>query len=234
MSSLKWFHDIIKKTIYNEQLLQQIFKGDREKYNLYLSDLKAGILYLDEGFYILKALGDALYRTISVINSTDAFNKEKIVTFNPGKPKPPFYIKVYYRKDKYIARPLKLDPHSEYNMGKHAGCFEVILYHSKTIPDSYKQAKIFDLELFALLSSLEAVKKLVGRDELLALVDNKSLYWLYHADVAASFSKLCRWGAKIKESFPALKLHFISSANNISDFLSRQLQVAKTDFKQII
>jgi hypothetical protein len=226
-------HDIIKKTIYNEQLLQQIFKGDREKYNLYLSDLKAGILFLDEGFYILKALGDALYRTISVINSTDAFGKEKIVTFNAGKPKPPFYIKVYYRKDKYIARPLKLDPHSEYNMGKHAGCFEVILYHSKTIPDSYKNSKIFDLELFALLSSLEAVKKLVGGDELLALVDNKSLYWLYHADVAASFSKLCRWGAKIKESFPALKLHFISSANNISDFLSRQLQVAKTDFKQI-
>ena len=36
-----------------------------------LSDIKMGILYLDEGFYILKAIGDALYRTISVINSTD-------------------------------------------------------------------------------------------------------------------------------------------------------------------
>ena len=226
-------HDIIKKSIYNEQLLQEIFKGDREKYKLYLSDIKAGILYLDKGFYILKAIGDALYRTIAIINSTDVYGKEKIVTFNQGKPKPPFYIKVYCRNNKYIARPLKLDPHSEYSMEKHAGTFEVVFYYSKTIPDSYKNSKIFDLELFALLSSLEAVKKIVGQDELLALVDNKCLYWLFHSDVAASFSKLCRWGAKIKESFPAIKLHFISSNKNLSDFLSRQLQVSKTDFKQI-
>ena len=226
-------HDIIKKSIYNEQLLQEIFEGNRDKHRNYLSNIKEGILYLDKGFYIIKAIADALYRTISVINSTDAFDKEKIVTFNPGKPKPPFYIKVYLRKDKYIARPLKLDPHSEYNMQKHAGCFEVVHYHTKTIPETYKNSKIFDLELYALLSSLEAVKKIVGKDELLALVDNKSLYWLFHVDVAASFSKLCRWGAKIKESFPTLKLHFIGSANNISDFLSRQLQVSKTDFRQI-
>ena len=226
-------HDIIKKSIYNEQLLQNIFQGDRAKYNLYLSDVKAGILYLDKEFYILRALGDALYRTIGVINSTKSFGGEEIVTFNPGKPKPPFYVKVYYRNNKYIARPLKLDPHSEYNIGKHSGSFEVIFYYSKTIPESYKNAKIFDLELFALLSSLEAVKKVVGQDELLCLVDNRALYWLYHADVAASFSKLCRWGAKIKESFPALKLHFVSSSRNISDFLSRQLQVSKSDFKQV-
>ena len=226
-------HDIIKKSIYNEQILQEIFNGDREKHKSYLNDVKLGMLYLDKGFYIIKAIGDALYRTISVINSTDLFDKERIVTFNAGKPKPPFYIKVYFRNNKYIARPLKLDPHSEYNMQKHAGAFEVIYYHTKTIPETYKNAKIFDLELFALLSSLEAVKKIVGQDELLALVDNKSLYWLFHTDVAASFSKLCRWGAKIKESFPTLKLHFISSSNNISDFLSRQLQVSKSDFKQV-
>jgi hypothetical protein len=226
-------HEVIKKSIYNEQILNQIFKGDREEHKQYLNNIKLGKLYLDEGFYIIKAIGDALYRTISVINSTDSFKKEKIVTFNPGKPKPPFYIKVYFRNNKYIARPLKLDPHSEYNMRKHAGSFEVILYHTKTIPESYKNAKIFDLELFALLSSLEAVKKMVGQDELLALVDNRSLYWLFHKDVAASFVKLCRWGAKIKESFPTLKLHFISSGNNLSDFLSRQLQVSKTDFKNI-
>ena len=223
----------IKGTIYNEQIIDISFSGDLARYKLYLSDVKAGLLVIDEGLHIFQALGEAQHRTITVINSTDLYNKEKVITFNPGKPKPPFFFKLYRREGKLITRPLKLDPHSEYNYGKHAGGFEVILYHSKTIPESFKNLSIFHLELYALLSSLEACKKLVGKDELLALVDNRCLYYLYHSEVQASYSKMVRWGAKIKESFPLLKLHFVSSAKNISDFLSRQMQVSKSDLKQI-
>ena len=46
-------HDIIKKSIYNEQILQQIFKGDREKYKKRK--------YLTFGEFLLSILANLMY-----------------------------------------------------------------------------------------------------------------------------------------------------------------------------
>ena len=226
-------HDYIRDHILYHQILSEQYSNDREQMKSYMKDIKQGILRLDKKLYIIRALSMVLYRTIKVINPTDIYDGQQIISFNEGKLKPIFFLLLYKRNYEFFVRPTILDIHSSYSLRKHRGSFEIILYHSKTIPDQYKNSKIFDLELFALMGSLAAVKKLVGYDELLLLTDNKTMYHLFHADVIASSTKLERWGKKITEDYGNLKLKFIDSIRNPADYLSRQYQVSKPQFTRV-
>lgn len=226
-------HDYIREHILYHQILSEQYMNDTEQMKSYMKDIKNGILRLDNKLYIIRALSMVLYRTLKVINTTKLYEGKQIIAFNEGKEKPVFFFLLYERDNKYFVRPTMLDTHSTYSLRKHRGSFEVILYHSKTIPDQYKNSKIFDLELFALMGSLAAVKKLVGNDELLVLTDNKCLYYLYHSTVISSSTKIERWGKKIMEDFQNIKLSFINSSSNPADYLSRQYQVTKPQFTRV-
>ena len=226
-------HDYIREHILYHQILNEEYNDDAEQMKAYMTGIKQGILKLDSKLYIIRALSMVLYRTCKVINPTEIYNGEQIISFNEGKEKPFFFFLLYKRNNEFFVRPTMLDTHSSYSLEKHTGSFEVILYHSKRIPDQYKSSKIFDLELFALMGSLAAVKKLVGYDELLVLTDNKTLYFLFHNTVIESSTKLERWGKKIIEEHGNMKLKFINSVSNPADYLSRQHQVTKPEFSRV-
>ena len=219
--------------IANSLILDHVFGDDDQKLKRYKQDIRHGQFTLDKNLYLMHAIADALGRTIKVVDSRAQKEENTIKTFNPGKPKPPFYILLYAKGDKLITRPTLLELHTEYALEKHRGSFEIILYHSSTIPPAVKGQKIYDLELYSFLSSLKAVEKLVGGDELLALVDNKVLYFLFNQDAEDSFAKVKRWGKKVREDWPLLKLGFITSKNNISDWLTRCCEAGPPEIARI-
>ena len=228
----KKIHDKLRDHIGFYRILQDDFYGDHDKMKQYMRDIKEGKLIIDKNLQIIEVMAIALYRTIVVVNSTEAVDGLPIIYLNPSTEKPHFYMLLYKRGDLFVIRPTLLDCKPEYSLSKHAGSFEIILYHSKVVPDMAKSNPIYQLELFALLGSLEVTEKLRGNDETLALVDNKVVYFLYHNLVIKSSTKLTNWGHKLHQ-YKFLKLAFISSQKNPSDWLSRQFQVSVPEIKRI-
>lgn len=224
--------DKINKSIVKHQLLNGQFRNDKQQLNNYIENIRNGRLLIDDKLYIFQILANVLHRTMKVVNSTTVHDGNQILSFEAGK-KPPFFFLLYQVKGRLVVRPTLLDAYSEYSLARHRGSLEIILYYSKTISEDMRKLKILDLELFSLLNSLAACKKLVGGDELLALVDSKPLYFLYHQDVTESITKLVNWGKKITGSFPQIKLAFISTLKNPSDFLTRRFDVPKPQLTRL-
>ena len=222
----------IRKQLAYFQILQNDFGNNKTLMEEYLNLIQRGILKIDKKLYIIRAVANVLYRMFIIINSTDDF-KDKQITFNQKESSPPFYFLLYKREGKFIIKPTILEKHTEYQMGKHRGSFEVILYYSKTIPKQMQQLKIVDLELYALLSSLKACNRLIGRDELLILIDNKCLYYAFHSTTLNSSTKIVGWGKMLVQQYPSLKLGFISSKNNPSDWLTRNYGIDKAELTKI-
>ena len=191
-----------------------------------------GIFYIDQNLQILQALAQVLIRTFTIINSTTLLNNKKLISFNVGKKKVPFFFLLYERENKLIIRPSIANKHSSYNLGKHAGTFEIILYHSKRIPKEFKHQNIMNLELYALVESLRAVEKIISHDEVICLVDNKVVYYAFHKDVISTKNNVTNWGPVIGVNFPGINLAFIKTEHNPSDFLTRMFHITKSDIKR--
>ena len=224
--------DKINKSIVRHQLLSEQFQNDKQQLNNYIDSIRKGRLLIDDKLYIFQILANVLYRTMKIVNSTTAYNGKQILSFESGK-RPPFFFLLYQVQGRFVVRPTLLDAYSEYSLARHRGSLEVVLYYSKTISEEMRKLKILDLELFSLLNSLAACEKLVGGDELLALVDSKPLYFLFHSEVANSVRKIVNWGKKITTMFPQIKLAFISTHNNPSDFLTRHFDVPKPQLQRL-
>ena len=222
-------YNYIKTSIIYLQLLNHQFKNDKQQLNNHLNSIKNGILLIDDKLYIFHAISKVLHRKMKVVNSTFAYDGMPVVTFDSGSKAPPFFFLLYLVSGKFVVRPTLLDAYGEYSLSRHRGSLEVILYFTKNIPEETRKCKILDLELFSLLNSLAACKKLVGYDPFLALVDSKPLYFLFHSDVYDSIAKICRWGNKIKHDFPQITLKFIGTKSNPADFLSRKYDIPKVD-----
>ncbi len=223
----------IKEHIMYNHILDTEFNGNKLHMKLYLEDIKTGLLKIDKGLHVFSALSNVLHRPVIIINATDKFNNKKLIRYNNDKNKPPFFFLLYEKNSNFIVRPTVLNKHSEYNIGKHKGSFEIILYHSKIIPEEMRKTNIMQLELYAILGSLQATRKMVNSDELLLACDNKCLYYLYNQDVKDSHTKINNWGVKIEHDYPNLGLVFIKSENNPADFLSRVFQVSKPEIAHI-
>ncbi len=223
----------ISKSIIFHQLLSNEFQNDKQRAKNYLYEVRNGTLSLDKNLYIIRAASIVLNRTIKVVNSTSAIEGTKLVSFDNGNSKPPFFLLLYEVKGRLATRPTFLDAHGEYSLARHRGSLEVILYYTQSVQEVYRKLKILDLELFSLLSSLDACKKLIGGDELLALVDSKALYYQFHNETRSSCVRVHNWGRKIIDSFPNIKLAFIGTNRNPADFLSRRYDIAKPDITKL-
>ena len=224
--------DNINKSIVKHQLLCGQFRNDKQQLNNYLDNIRKGRLLIDDQLYIFQVLANVLYRPMKVVNSTTAYDGKNLLSFESGK-RPPFYFLLYKVKGQYIVRPTLLDAYGEYSLARHRGSLEVILYYTKTISEDMRKMKILDLELFAFLNSLAACKKLVGHDEFLALVDSKPLYFIFHSDTTTMITKLASWTRTIMKLLPQIKLAFISTLKNPSDFLTRRYDVPKPQLTRI-
>ncbi len=223
----------ISKSIIFHQLLSNEFQNDKQRAKNYLYEVRNGTLSLDKNLYIIRAASIVLNRTIKVVNSTSAIEGTKLISFDSGSGKPPFFFLLYEIKGRLVTRPTFLDAHGEYSLARHRGSLEVILYYTQIVPEEYRKLKILDLELFSLLSSLQACKKLIGGDELLALVDSKALYYQFHNETRNSCVRVQNWGRKITDSFPNIKLAFIGTNRNPADFLSRRYDIAKPELTKL-
>ncbi len=223
----------IKTSIIYLQLLSHQFNNDKQQLNNHLNSIKDGTLLIDDKLYIFHAISKVLHRKMKVVNSTQAYEGMPVITFDSGSKAPPFFFLLYLIKGRFVVRPTLLDAYSEYNLSRHRGSLEVILYFTKNIPEETRKCKILDLELYSLLNSLAACKKLVGRDPFLALVDSKPLFFLFNSDVYNSITKIARWGHKIRHDFPQIILKFIGTMSNPADFLSRKYDIPKVDLVKL-
>ena len=188
---------------------------------------------VDENFLLVEAAAEALYRPIYLISSLEQNVEKPIIKFNVHIKKPPYILGVYRLKNTFIFRPFFQNKESFYDISQHKGNFEIIGYHSRNLPTCKKGYPILQHELYALLSSLEYYRKYIGTTPCKILTDSKALYLLFHQEVHMSNVKMLRWSMKLKSDFPNIKLHFVPSHLNISDFLSKKFNVPAGDIPKI-
>ncbi len=221
----------IKEHVAYHQILDHDFNSDKSRMKSYLENVKKGELYIDKHLHILQGLAQLLQRTFTIINTTALHDSNKLISFNTGKQKVPFFLLLYEKNDMLITRPSLVDKHSSYNLAQHSGSFEIVLYFSKTIPEQLKHQHIMNLELFALVESLKAVEKLISHDEVICCVDNKALYYAFHSKVVSSRKNVSNWGPTLGLNFPNITLAFVKTDENPSDFLTRVFHVNKSNIK---
>ena len=82
------------------------------------------------------------------------------------------------------------------------------------------------MEINALILALRHFKKLIAGAEFLTFVDNRALFQTFSKKLQDGNPQLNRW---CLEKFPNIKLKFITSGKNISDYLTRNYVVRAMD-----
>jgi len=217
--------------IIKQKILQNQFNNNLNDYKLFTNNfLSQGPL--DNDLELLNALAMSLYRTIIVVSSLKQHSENPILKFNPHVEKPPFILGLYCKSETLIFRPYFIDKNSDFDL-KQLEKFQIVHFWSKIIPDNYMTKSILELELMALLLALNGLDKLIGKSELLAITDSKSLFLLFANPLHKSSTKIARWSDKLYSDYPNLKLRFLNTKLNIADYLSRDFSMDNTDIKRI-
>ncbi len=219
----------IRDHILHPQILENTYSSNRHMMKDFIKNMENGTIYIDKDLHVFDALARTLYKSVIIINSTNKFKDQQQIIFNAPKLKSatPLIFLLYESDNILIVRPAVHISYSEYQLKKHRGTFEIITYHTKSIPPPVESNAIYTLELNALLDALHATEHLRGFDPTLALVDNKTVLWMYDQSVMKSCKKMKRWGLILKHDHKTVTFAFLSSKNNPADYLSRRFQVPK-------
>jgi len=79
-----------------------------------------------------------------------------------------------------------------------------------------------DLEVAALVNGLESMSRFISGCKTHLMTDSRVLYYLFSQKISNSAAKVRNWRNKVSSDFPLLILHFIRSASNFADFLTRE------------
>jgi hypothetical protein len=217
----------VKKELLLFQLKADIFSGDMEKTKTFLKDFIEKDIQPDEKLYMVQAVATILKRKFILIFPS------KIVYFNEGDIKPPIILGVYKTKLGIAFRPFRSSLSDSFNLEELKNRIEIVYFYSKMIPEADKNKEILSLESLGLLNSLTTLAPLVKIANLTAITDSKPLFLLFNKSVHNMHSKISRYCLRLKQEFPDLKLRFIKSQNNLSDFLSRGHKISKVDTKRM-
>jgi len=110
----------------------------------------------------------------------------------------------------------------EFSLESIKGQVQIVAYLAKSVGEQFKSRPILDLEAFAILNALHSFNRYISNTKTILLTDSRVLYYLFHQRIGDSSIKIRRWVLKIICDFPFLVLHFISTHNNLADYLSRQ------------
>ena len=225
----------IKDHILHPQILENTYMSNRHMMKDFIKNMENGVIHIDNDLNVFDALARVLYKSVVLINSTDDFKDQRQIIFNAPKLKSatPLIFLLYKNDGNLIVRPAITVTFPEYQLKKHRGTFEIIAYHTKSIPPPVESNAIYTLELNALLEALHATEHLRGYDPTLALVDNKTVLWMYDEGVTKSCKKMKRWGLIVRNDHSTVTLGFLSSKNNPADYLSRRFHVPKCERKKI-
>ena len=225
----------IKNSELGLNLCTFYFNNNRSTYNTFLNNLLENNGAIDTSLNCVEALARALYRPVLVISALEQHKKDPILHFNSKiDSKPPLIFGVQTRKDKQIIfRPYYIDKQDSFSLNKVKKRFEIVLFHSRSMPELRSYEHISVHELLALLNSLYALKGILGLSPLKVITDSRALYLLFHRQVQTSSTKLVRWSLKLLTDWPQISLIFCKSQDNIADFLSRNYDINKADVPRI-
>ena len=218
----------INKSVIRLKICDFIFNNDKHKTKEYINSLKNDG-YLDSNFYCIEAFSYTIHRPVIVLSSLKENKNKPILTFNGNIVKPPFVVGAYKCNDKIIYLPYFVNRQNCYDLSQLKNQFQIIAYHCRALPQSTRGKAILDHELYAILNSVESMKKYTGGCELTLLTDSKPLYYLFHKDIHRSNVRLYRWSLKLRCENPNLKIEYIPSAQNLADFLSKRYNLLPGD-----
>lgn len=232
------FHDLcksisshIRSTVKRYSFIDFIFNKDIKQFDMYIKELEAGRFMIDKKLYIFDAIAECLFRPVSVISSVKEFSD--ISEFNAVKTKPPLYFLLHKVGDMYIVRPGVADKDASYKLANFRGTLEVISYACKTIHQKQEHLHILDLELQAILFAIESFRKVCGNAPTLLLCDSQPLFHLFNSFNLSSNKKISRWNYRVLQALPQLVIKHVISAENISDFLTRQYKVDQPNLPKL-
>ena len=212
----------LKKGVLALKLRDFSFNNDYSKYRDYLEDFKRGKYTVDQNFFLVDALASALYRPIILISTLAKHKNEPIIKFNPESKKPPLIFGVYEKDNIVFFMPFFLNKNVTFVLDELYQKMEIIAYFSKTLPPGMRSAGILSQELCAILEALKALNRFVSTVEVTLLTDNKCLYYLFNTQILESCSKTYRWCSKLYTDKSNVKVRFIRTTDNLSDFLTRE------------
>ena len=103
---------------------------------------------------------------------------------------------------------------------------KVIAYYSKVIAKEDRQRAIHELELMALINSLNSFREyLVFSPAVITFIDSRAAYFLLNRCVSQSALKIRRWSVMLQTAYPNLLLHLVPSEKNWSDLFSRFFEI---------
>ena len=220
----------IQKSVYRLKLCDFVYNNDKLKYKEYIHNFRTSTQCPpDPLLYTVEAMAVAMFRPIIVISTLESHRDFPIRKFNTETTKPPFIFGLYQVGQHLIYRPYFIDRETYYNLAQHRGEFEIVAYHTRSLPPNHVNQPIVQHELYAILSSLHSFQKLVGHSKVTLLCDNKALYMLYNSDVHRSSVRLWRYSKKLKVDYPRLRLEFIPTHLNVSDFLSKRFRLKASE-----
>ena len=223
----------VKSSLVNHKILDFQFHGDRYKYQEFLKNFQFNQGPIDDNFHLVEVLAKTLNRPITLISSLQVHKNKHIMKFVHHSQKPPFVLGVYQKNSYIIFRPYFVNRNTAFNLKEVANTFQIVSFWSKSISQKDSLRPIVEKELYAILGALDTFSKLIGRSEVLCLTDSKALFLLFSNPVSKSSSKISRWGQKITLEYPLLKFRFISTRDNIADYLTRDYNATKTDLQRL-
>jgi hypothetical protein len=225
-TSVKEYREIavkrLRKGTLDLKLKDFTFNLNYTNYRSYIDDFREGKVGLDPDLYLAEALAQGLHRKMIFISSLEKHKNNPIFTFNADSEKPPLIYGIYLRDEKEIFLPFFQNKNREFKIDSLKNKVQVIAYVSKTVPETFKSRPILDLEVFGLLTSLFSLQRFISGVKVTLLTDSRVLYYLFSAKVHNSSVKIKRWCLKLLSDYPQVTLHFVSTTNNLADFLTRE------------
>ena len=211
----------LKKGVLANKLKDFTFNLNYNAYKDFLNDFLKGKVSMDPDLLLVQALAEHLFRPIVIISTLSRHDGNKILKFNANSENPPFVYGLCGRQGHEIFTPYFLNKNTEFNITALKDKIEIISYIAKSVPEEFKTRSIFDLEVFALLSTLHSVEKFISNVPVTVLTDSRVLYYLFSSKVHNSSVKIRRWCLKLVLDYPNVTLHFIKSGQNLADFLTQ-------------
>ena len=218
----------LNKSVLRLKLNDFEFNNDLKRTKEFLNTFKTKG-QVDSHFFLIEALSYALFRPFVIISSLDKHKDRKIFKFNFNIVKPPFIFGAYERNKKLIFLPFFVNKEAYFDLKQLRDKFEIIAYSSKSLPVTRRGRSILDHEYFAILASLDQLKRYIGTSDLTLLTDSKPLYLIFHQEIHRSSTRLFRWSLKLRVDYPGIKICYIPSSANLSDFLSKKFNVLPGD-----
>ena len=225
---------VIKKSELCLNLETFTFLNNKDEYKTFLAKLETDG-DIDETYHSVDALARFLHRQIIIISALEEHRNDPLLKFNQKIDDKPSFILGLLRtsEGKLIFRPYKTISNDSYDIRKDSNTFEIICYHTKSLPKTKSSKHIFEHELFSVLSSLNALKSYIGDSMLTLVTDSRPLFLLFNKVIHNSSVKLCRYSVKLHTDYPNLQVLFTKSETNMADFLSKNFNVKEEDVGRI-